>query len=179
MTTNVFFFKLGFRNALSEKKVEEAKPEVIEPVKEEAVEEEPKEEVPQETEHRDKRKKKGAVEEKQEDDLERPEGALSVAEYKELLKQKNQGLNNGAKKVVKANETEANIVTREDKKYELGVSSVENKKKEIKKKEKKTDVKDVIVELKTDDGRGEKKNYGGKTKQGGKFNFSANDFPEL
>jgi hypothetical protein len=167
-----------FRNALNEKK-EEPKEVVAEVVKEEPVAvEEPKEEVQQETEVRDRRKKKGAVEEKQEDDLERPEGALSVAEYKELLKQKNQGLENKPKIVVKANEIDAQIKTREDNKYELGITT-ENKKKNIKIKEKKSDNKDIVVaNFKTDDGQGDRKTYG-KTKQGGKFQFSKNDFPEL
>jgi hypothetical protein len=174
-----------FRNALSEKKPEEVQ-EVKVVIEEEPQKEEVKQEEVAPQEYRERRKKKGEEEEEEnkEEDLERPENALSLTEYKELLKQKNQGLNSQPKNVVKANETDAQIKTREENQFVFGLTT-EDKKKDKKIKEKKVDSREkditasVVVNLKTDDGNSKERNYGKQGKKGGKFHFDANEFPEL
>jgi hypothetical protein len=172
-----------FRSALSEKKPEDVK-EIIEEEPQKEVEEVRQEEVAAPQEIKERRKRKGEEEEKKEDDLERPENALSLAEYKELLRQKNQGLDNKPKTVVKANETDAQFKTKEEGQFVLGLTT-EDKKKDKKIKDKKVDSREkditasVVSNLKTDDGTSRDKHYGKQEKKGGKFRFNANEFPEL
>ena len=105
------------------------------------------------------------------------------------MKQKNQAIENKAKTVVKASETDAQLKTREDNQFELGLT--EEKKKDKKAKEKKaTDGKEkdlshiISSSFKNEDAfvsrDYKEKNYGkGKKKEGAKFHFNINDFPEL
>jgi hypothetical protein len=134
-------------------------------------------------EKEDRRRKKGpATEEKKEDLLERPENALSFNEYKEMQKQKNQTIGTKQANVVRANETDAQPKTRDDSEFIVGTG--DSKKKNVKPKEKKVnnDVKELVVDIKTDDG--ERRYYGDnrdnrRGKKEGKYYFKPEDFPEL
>jgi len=181
-----------FNSALSrdEKKIREEKQEEKEVVQEPQPVEERTEEQQPEAENREsdwrKKRRGGPAEEeiKKEDLLERPENALSVTEYRELLKQKNQGLESKPKNVVKANETDAQPQKRDESQFELGLGEGQKKAKTAKKdtKAKKPDTKEIVVDLKTDDGMRRFEN----TKQQGygkgkkdKYYYTPDDFPEL
>jgi hypothetical protein len=115
---------------------------------------------------------------KKEDLLERPENALSYNEYKELQKQKNKAVDSKPKNVVKANETDAQPQARDESQFILGAGA-EGKKAKAKPKEKKNnDVKELVVDIKTDDGLRDNRQYG-KQKKDGKYSYKADDFPEL
>lgn len=149
----------------------------------------------------DRRKRKGKVdteEVKKEDLLERPENALSYAEYKEQLKQKNQGISSNTNKQQQVNRTVESDLTPQDKKEDLTLGITDTKKtaQKPKIKERKVDSKEVELNqvfsnnLKLDDGRdnnynnnnnrntGAKKNWNNNNSNN-KFKFNANDFPEL
>jgi hypothetical protein len=178
------------RTAVEEEQKEETPAVVQEPVVEKAPEEAPKQE---ETEEKveenkegtfEKRKKKGAlVEEKKEDLLERPENAISLAEYKEKLRVKNQAISNETKNVTRAENSDLKPQTRnEDLSIGLTDSSIKTKNKP---KDKKQDAaKELTVEFKTeeigsDKYRDRNQRGQGKNKNQGKFQFSKDDFPEF
>jgi hypothetical protein len=112
--------------------------------------------------------------------LERPENALSVNEYREMLKQKNQALGSKPRNVVKANETDAVPQTRDESRFILGAGEAQ-KKKEAKPKKQEGGAKELIVDIKTDDGYygGRDNRQYGKGKKDGRFNYNPEDFPEL
>jgi hypothetical protein len=163
---------------------EEQKVEEVEAKEEQPVEEKKEETGATEEQGDYRRKKKFPVTEevKKEDLLERPENALSVGEYKQLLKQKNQGLTAKQANVVRANETEAQPKTRDESEFIMGAGEI--KKKNLKQKEKKanTDVKELVVDIKTEDGERryhDKENRGDNRKGKGKYHYKDEDFPEL
>lgn len=168
---------------------EEAETKEIEEVKPvEATEEEKKEETPAEGEKEvnfDKRKKKGIVtEEKKEDLLERPENPLSVAEYLEKLKEKNSAIPKGKAKAAVAAENSDLKPKTKDEDLSIGIA-VEGGQKtgKVKPKEKKQEAKDLNIGFKFGDeptksyDNYRENNYG--KKKGPKFQFKADDFPEL
>ncbi len=172
---------------MNPKKVEET-PVVEEPVKEvaeEPVKEEKTEETPVEEEKTedkfDRKKKKGGetAEVDKAELLERPENAVSVTEYMEQLKIKNQGLVNKPVKKMEVVQADLQAMSK-------GETSTKVNKKEMKpKKEKKNNHQDINVDFKTEDAQGDRyerqeRNYGKKkNNQSSKFQFSNDDFPEL
>jgi hypothetical protein len=166
--------------------VEEEKPKEQQPEVQQEAENTENKEGQQEDGWRRKKGKFAPEEEKKEDLLERPENALSVHEYRELLKQKNQALGTKTVNVVKANETEAQPRVRDDSEFILG-SGEQKKAKTAKPKEKKTDAKELVVEIKTEDvgarrfdNRDNRGPYqGGRGKKEEKFYYNPEEFPEL
>jgi len=137
-----------------------------------------------------KKKKLGVVEENKEDLLERPKDAVTLSEYKEQLKIKNQGIATTAKTVEKPKDVnDLKEQTKDFNQYEISAGSAKSKAKP-KPKEKKVDAKEQElnsligsaqpVEEERWDNRpyDNTKGYGNRKKEA-KFKFSANDFPEL
>lgn len=155
-------------------------------------EETPAEEKTEDKEVNWERKKKGKkgepTEEKKEDLLERPENALSLAEYREQLKLKNQAIQNKPVKTIPVQNSDLKPQTK-DEDLTIGINIGTNKKQnKPKPKEKKPDSKELNVEFKTEDTEERRYdnrdrnqgNYGKKKfNQGPKFQFSKDDFPEL
>jgi hypothetical protein len=171
------------------KETKEAEPEVV--AEEKPVEEAPKKveeqtevtEAPvEESKDWDKRKKKkGPVEEvNKEDLLERPENALSYAEYLEQLKQKNQALKDAKPKVV-AQVENADLkpqVKNDD--NTIGLSNVAAKKDKTKPKQKKEEkFLDAAFKLGDDEKRFDNRDNKKQNKKGPKFQFNQEEFPEL
>jgi hypothetical protein len=138
-----------------------------------------------------KKKKKGdQVDDDKKDLLERPENAISLTEWREQQK-KNQ--NTTQKQVVRTHDTDLVESKKKDDEF-LGIQSEQKKNKNKPKKEKKVDSKEaelnVVIgqSIKTDDGsdrRDDRRdNRGGRgknwdNKNDKKFQFKAEDFPEL
>lgn len=142
-----------------------------------------------------KRKEKEVVEVVNEAELiKRPQNALSLADYKEQLKSKNQSLSsvNTNKQVVRNEESNLTLKNKSEEAY-LGVeSNIKKAEKTNKGKERKENKQEVDLNrlvgsnLKTEDSRDNRdnrnyqgKNYNNKNYGAKKFQFNADDFPEL
>ncbi len=173
-----------------EEKREEQVQEVVEektPVQEEPKEEATKEETPVEETAGDadrRRKKRGLeVEVKKEDLLIRPENALNYAEYVQQLKEKNQSINIAPKKTVEVIDSDLKPQVK-DSNLTIGISDGTKKQHQKQKPKEKKDEKLVDVNFQTGDdnerrydNRENNRNYGKKKNQ--KFQFKAEDYPEL
>jgi len=143
----------------------------------------------------ERKKKKGAVEEKKEEILERPVDALSYKEYQELLKQKNQKLQQPTQ-TRKVEDSTLQTAVKVEKEISLAISTADTDKKHKAKKEKKVNTKEnelnALVANSQHTGEEERKDYGGKEYQkrdyrgkqnkkegGAKFNYNPDEFPEL
>lgn len=167
-------------------KPRKVKEEVPEAPKEEVKEATPQEEIPvveektEQPEETFERKRKEIPEEpiKPEELLERPEGALSLAEYKEQLKEKNKKLQSTNAKSVKIDLPSDLKVLEKD---NFGVKVVEKKQPEKKSKKADNAVQQLVVQFKTEDSSFKKdKNYYGdnkKSKPAPKLRFE--DLPSL
>lgn len=165
----------------------EAEPEPVveeKPVVEEAPKQEEKAEetevAAEESKGFDRRKKKGPVEEvRKEDLLERPENALSYAEYLEQLKLKNQAIKDAKPKVVAVENSDLKPqVKNED--NTIGLSSATSKKEKVKPKQKKEEkFLDAAFKLGDDQERKYDNKDRKQNKKGPKFHFNQEEFPEL
>lgn len=165
-------------------KVEEVVVEKVEEkVEEKPAEEKPVEEVAAEGDSKDKRKKKVGEEVNKEDLLERPENALSLTEYMEQLKIKNQALSQQKKTEVVAHHVNSDLQVKEqnDAADEIGIAAAAKKQRKI--KEKKTDAKqldfvgqaDAVTTDRKFEQKGNKRSHG----NGAKLNINDEEFPEL
>lgn len=166
------------------KKVREEVPVTETPVVEEvpvAQETPVAEETPAQTEEQTERRRKPAVEEKPispEELLERPDNALSLAEYREQLKEKNRKI------LASTGNAQLNVQLPSDlkkiEKESFGVKPAE-KKAAAKPTKKENNVQEIAVAFKTEDssyGRGDRNDYGKKkTKPAPKIRFE--DLPSL
>ena len=165
-------------------KVEAVVEKVVEKVEEKPAEEKPVEETPAEGDFKNLRKKKKAGEEvKQEELLERPENALSLTEYLEQLKLKNQAISQPKRAEVVAHHANSDLQANasNDNADEIGIAAAA--KKQRKNKEKKTDTKELNFVAQTEasttekkyEQKGNKKSHG----NGAKLHFNDEEFPEL
>lgn len=181
-------------NPKPKKTVEEETPkEVEEIVKEEPQEQAPQVEVVEKTENAKeegfdrRRKRKGFEEEevKKEDLLERPENALSYAEYMQKLKEKNQSITETRTKTAPVVEnSDLKAQTRTDEEFTIGLKDQNvNKKQKNKPKEKKTEEKPNVdftfMTEEVSEKRFETREKTQGKKKGPKFQFVSEEFPEL
>ncbi len=166
-----------------EEKVEHKPVEEKPVVEEKPAEEKPAEEAAQFDARDKKKKKKGTEEVTKEDLLERPENALSLNEYLEQLKQKNQNISQTKKsEAVPAVNNDLQVKAQNDAEFEIGLSNAAKKNKKTKDKKPETKEKTLDFSVRTEaptekkfENRGNKRNQG----NGTKFNFNDEEFPQL
>lgn len=138
----------------------------------------------EETYERKRKNKEEVVEVNEAELLKRPENPLSLADYKQQLLVKNQGLVSNQNKEVKRNDDPNLKLNEKKEEAELGVSEAKKvqKKQTKERKENKQEVdlnRLIGGNLKVEDRTDNRTNYNNNNRGGKKFQFNADDFPEL
>lgn len=131
-----------------------------------------------------RKKKKGFVEEEKKDILERPENPLSVNEYLQKLQEQKQNLSSSKPKTTPVVENSDLKPRTKDEDLTIGINAEIKKQSKTKPKEKKQEAKDLNIDFKFGDAPSQPKyeerqerSYG--KKKGPKFQYKADEFPEL